>query len=141
MTLVPDQPTAGGRMTDWQFLRWYVANHHPVQRGMVAATMTVTAVAVACWPVLGASPLHGWADGLADGASLLLYATAVWLMLGSCRVQEWITGDNPAGPGRGGFRPAPAGVRCGARTPRPVNSAASRLPSRSGSASRAAART
>jgi hypothetical protein len=53
-------------MTAWEFLRWFAANHNQVQRGAFAATVAICAVALACWPATGASPLHGWLAVLAD---------------------------------------------------------------------------
>lgn len=86
-------------MTAWQFLRWYAANHDPVQRGILAATITVTAITAACWPAMSPSPPHGWIAVLTGAASLLLYVVVAWLAMGSHRIQRWVIGNDPAGPG------------------------------------------
>lgn len=86
------------RMTAWQFLRWFAANHDAFQRGAFAATVTITTLAAACWPVTG-TPLRPWGAVLAGAASVALYLGVVWLVLGSHRVQQWVIGKDPAGPG------------------------------------------
>jgi hypothetical protein len=80
------------RMTAWEFLRWYAANSSHAELILVAATMTLTTIAAACWPVTGAL-LPGWAAVLAGAASLAFYLAFVWLVLGSGRVQQWIIGS------------------------------------------------
>jgi hypothetical protein len=87
------------RLTAWQFLCWYAANHDPLQRGMVAAASAVSVITAACWPMLAASPVHGWLAVLAGAAALLLWVALNWLLLGMRCVQRWIIGDDPFGPG------------------------------------------
>lgn len=50
-------------MTAWEFLRWYAANHDPVQRALVAMTAAVSAVTAACWLALGSARVQRWITG------------------------------------------------------------------------------
>ena len=78
------------RMTAWQFLRWFAANHSRAQLAMLAVTETICLLAVATWPL--ASPMPAWAKLTAAVASVVLSHACLWLALGSQRVQKWIEG-------------------------------------------------
>ena len=78
------------RMTAWQFLRWFTANHGRVQLAAVAASIAFGVLVVASVP-LGLD-LSAWAAVTACAATTIVYLACGWLVLGSRRVQQWITG-------------------------------------------------
>jgi quinol-cytochrome oxidoreductase complex cytochrome b subunit len=79
-------------MTAWQFLRWFAANHSRVQLALVAVTVTTGILFLVAVAVSLAWNLPPWEQAVCAGAEIVLYFASGWQVLGSRRVQQWITG-------------------------------------------------
>jgi protein-S-isoprenylcysteine O-methyltransferase Ste14 len=87
-----DEMADPDRTTAWQFLRWFTAQRNRAQLAVIAVSVTTSILFLVAVTVSLAWNLPAWEKAVCAGAEIVLYFAFGWQVLGSRRVQQWITG-------------------------------------------------